>query len=421
MRRRLAAAIVGVTGGALLLFGLPLAFAITRIYRDEELIRVQRLATAATQAIGPLLDRADPPELPSSGGVRLALFDRSGRRLDGRGPTGADAAVAHALTGKVGQSTDGGRLVVAVPIARSERVIGAIRAERGDGVVRSRARRAWLTMTGIAAAVLAVVGVLSVFVARRITGPVESLTAAVRRLGDGDFGTQATRSGVRELDAAAAALDSTARRLGDLVDRERAFTADASHQLRTPLTALRLDLEAGHTDRALAHVDRLQDTVTTLLDAARDAHRVPEPLALGPMLAELQSVWVGPLARAGRPLRVLTPPDLPLATAARGSVWQILQVLLENALLHGAGPVTVTARTTAGALAIDVSDEGPGIVGEPERIFERRSASQHGSGIGLSLARSLAAADGGALTVRGSGPAPTFTLFVRVAAPPDRG
>lgn len=416
MRRRLAAAIVGVTAGALLLFGLPLALAVTRIYQDEELIRVQRSAAAATDVIGPRIGAADPTELPSSGSERLGLYDRAGRLSAGRGPAKADVAVRLALRGRVGQSTSGGRLVVAVPVARSERVIGVIRADRTNDAVHARARAAWRIMAGIAVAVLALVSAIAVLVARRMIRPVAALTVAVRKLGDGDFGTRASPSGVPELDEATAALNSTAGRLGDLVERERAFSANASHQLRTPLTAIRLDLEAGDAGRALAHVDWLQDTITTLLDAARDTRVAGERLPLAPLLTEVHTIWSGRLAAAGRPLRIVLPEDLPAVLATHGAVRQILQVLVENACEHGAGPVVVAARATSGAVAIDISDAGAGVAGDTEAIFQRRASAAQGGGIGLSLARSLAAADGGRLVLQREGPAPTFTLLLRSAA-----
>jgi signal transduction histidine kinase len=418
VRRRLALAIVGVTAGALLLFGLPLAFAVTRIYRDEELVRVLRLATAATQTIGPHIDPADPPELPAVAGTTVSLYDAGGRLAAGRGPSSGDPAVRQALGGRVGQATRNGRLVVAVPIARSEHVVGVLRADRSNGVVHRRVRSAWLIMAAIATAVLALATAIGVLLARRIARPVDALTGAVRRLGDGDFSTRAPHSGVPELDAAADALDLTAGRLGDLVDRERAFSADASHQLRTPLTALRLDLEVGNTARALQQVDRLQETIATLLDAARDGGGQRTPVALEPLLRELEITWSGPLAAAGRPLRVVCPDGLPSVTAAEGAVRQILLVLTENALVHGAGPVQISARATSTAVAVDVSDHGPGVVGDVEAIFQRGTSSTTGTGIGLSLARSLATADGGRLVLQHGGPEPTFTLLLPVSVEP---
>ncbi len=126
------------TAGALLLFGLPLAVAVTRIYRDDELIRIQRLATAATEAIGPRIDRTDRPELPGGAATTVGLYDCNGRRAAGRGPVLADAGVRHALRSRVGQSTDGGRLIVAVAVARSEHVIGVNRADRSNAAVHRR-------------------------------------------------------------------------------------------------------------------------------------------------------------------------------------------------------------------------------------------------------------------------------------------
>src|SRR4051812_20561579 len=111
---------------------------------------------------------------------------------------------------------------------------------------------------------------------RRLAVPLERLARAARRLGQGDFASRAPRGGVAEADEIAAALDDTARRLGDLVARERAFSAGASHQLRTPLAALRIELEAlelrseapPELARALAQVERLQTTIDTLLAVA---------------------------------------------------------------------------------------------------------------------------------------------------------
>jgi signal transduction histidine kinase len=163
----------------------------------------------------------------------------------------------------------------ATAIVVGERVSGALRAERSDAVVASRAHRAWLALAGLALAVLALATAAAFLLARRLAAPLERLAGAARRLGDGDFGARAPRAGVAEVDEVGAALDATAQRLDDLVTRERAFSADASHQLRTPLAALRLELEAlelqgEELPAALAQVDRLQETVDTLLAVARD-------------------------------------------------------------------------------------------------------------------------------------------------------
>lgn len=412
MRRRLVRVIVAVTALALLLFGLPLAFAVQRVYHDEEVIRLQRVATDATQSVAEEAPGIDPVELPTVAGTQIALYGPAGRRLAGRGPALADAVVRRALAGRASDAAPDGRLVVAVPVARREAVVAVVRAERPESVVAHRVRRAWLLMCAIALGVLAVVAVIAAVLARRLVAPVDALASSARRLGDGDFASRAPSSGVPELDAAAGALNQTAQRLGDMVERERAFSSDASHQLRTPLTALRLDLERGQIDRALKQVDRLEETVATLLAAARDGGSPAEPAAVAPLLDELERTWRGPLAADGRPLRVVVE-DGPLSVlSAPGAVQQILGVLLDNAHRHGAGTVTVRARRAGSAVAIDVSDEGPGLTGDPESVFARRSPAASGHGIGLSLARSLAVADGGRLVLTGTGPGPTFSLLL---------
>lgn len=425
MRARLVRAIVGVTAAALLLFGLPLAVAVQRVYRDEEVIRLERQATAATQAVGGSVDGADPPELQAPRDVALTLYDRAGARRSGRGPVQADAVTGSALAGRVADATRAGRLVVAVPVARQELVLGAVRAERSDAIVSQRVHDTWLVMGAGALLVLALAGGLATVFAARLARPVERLSAAVRRLGDGDFASRAQPVGVAELDDAAAALNATAGRLGRLVERERAFSADASHQLRTPITALRLELEAVQAlgarpqsiPAALGQVERLEATIATLLAAGRDTTAPSTPLDLDAILAAAESDWRGALAASGRPLRVIRDADVPAATATPGGVLQILQVLLGNATRHGAGAVTVRVRAAGPAVAIDVADEGPGVLGDVEAVFSRRATAGEGHGIGLNLARALASADGGRLILERPGPHPTFTLLLPAARP----
>jgi signal transduction histidine kinase len=420
MRPRIARAILAVTAGALALFGLPLAIAVQRVYRDDEVIRLERAATAATQSVGEETAGADPAELPREAATRLGLYGPTGRRIGGAGPAIADPVTRRALGGRLSDGSEPGRLIAAVPVARRERIVGAVRAERSDAVVARRVRRTRAAMAAIALAVLALAGAISLLLARRLVRPIDELAGAAARLGEGDFASRASGGGVPELDAAAGALNDTAGRLGAMVERERAFSADASHQLRTPLTALRLDLEAGQAagataedvGRALVQVDRLEDTVSTLLAAARDAGPPDQHVDLGALLEELRDGWHGRLAADGRPLRIGFCDRPVVASASPGAVRQILEILLDNAHRHGAGVVTVSARAVHGAVVVEVGDEGPGVAADPEEVFTRRSPAAAGHGVGLALARSLAAADGGRLVLQRPGPAPTFSLLL---------
>lgn len=424
MRRRILAAMVAVTALAVAVFAMPLAVAVQRVYRDEAVVRLER--EAARAAIGvpaTFATSGDPPELPASEpGTLLALYGADGRRVLGDGPERADRPVVGALAGRVAEGSLGGRIVVAVPVGGQERAVGAVRAALDQAAVTGRTVRAWLAMAVLGVGAVAVAAVAARTQARRLGRPVDALAEAAGRLGQGDFAARAGRAGVAEVDAVAAALDATAERLGRLLARERTFSEDVSHQLRTPLAGLRLRLEAAElrpdADRrraiadALAEVDRLEATLDELLALARDAAPARGPLDVAGLLAELEQAWHGPLAAAGRPLRVLAAGPLPPVRASAVAVRQVLEVLVGNAAEHGIGVVTVRARAAAGGLAIEVADEGAGVVGEAERLFQRRAGSASRRGIGLALARSLAEAEGGRLRLHHPGPGPVFALLL---------
>lgn len=427
MRRRLAVAIAGVAAAAVLLFALPLALSIQSNHRTQGLLRLQRDTVAAARAIDLTAGGRDPIELPSSSD-RLAVYDVCGRRVAGRGPDRADALVRSALRGRRPADRLGdGRLEVAVPLLTGERVTGAVRAHRSDDGVAAEVRNAWLALLGAAIAVIAVAIAAALLLGRRLAAPLERLAAAARRLGDGDFSVRAPRSAVEEVDAVGRALDATSARLEELIARERRFSADASHQLRTPLAALRVELEAlelraggsAELAAALTQVERLQTTIATLLSVARDA---PRPVASTDLVALLDALgqrWRARLAAEGRPLRVAIDSPTPLASASPPVIEEILEVLLDNAHRHGDGAVSLTIRDTGSSVALDVADDGPGL-GDPESTFARRSGAPDGHGIGLALARSLAAAEGGKLSASHTPAGARFTLTLRrQAAPPS--
>ncbi len=430
MRRRLILAIVGVAAAAVGLFALPLAVVLRDGYRDQELLRLQRDTVAAARSIDLGNRSGDPVELPS-GPDRLAVYDAGGRRVAGpasAGPARADAVVRDALRRRSPTTlVAAGTLVVGVPLLTGERVTGVIRAAAPDAVVVRRAHRAWRTLAAAAAGVMLLALLAAVGLARRLAGPLERVAVAARRLGDGDFSVRAPRGAVREVDAVADALDATAARLDDLVTRERRFSADASHQLRTPLAALRLELEtlqlaggpAPAIDRAVEQVDRLQQTIDTLLSVARDVPRPDATSELVALLTQIESRRRGRLAGAGRRLTLTVPPGPVAVRGAQRVIGEILDVLLDNAERHGRGSVAITVRIVDAAwAAIDVSDEGPGFGADVERAFERRSPDAGGHGIGLALARSLAHAEGGRLTVTHAAPSPCVTLVL--ARVPER-
>ncbi|MGI8803279.1 MAG: HAMP domain-containing sensor histidine kinase, partial [Solirubrobacteraceae bacterium] len=321
----------------------------------------------------------------------------------------------------------GGALVVAVPLLTGERVTGVIRAARGQAAVVGRTRRAWLALAGLAAALIGLTVLAALALGRRLAVPLEALARVARRVGEGDFAARAPATAIREIDDVGAALNRSSARIDELVERERAFSADASHQLRTPLAALRLELEGlalgekGTPEAlaaALAQVDRLQGTIETLLSVARGTPGGERTADLAALLRRLETRWHGPLAAAGRPLRVLLEAEPATAAMSPAVLGEIAEVLMENAHVHGAGAVTVTVRRLGDSLSLEVADRGAGFGPDPAAAFVRGAGKGHG--IGLALARSLAHAEGARLQITRPGPpGPTVTLLVPPAAAAD--
>ena len=270
---------------------------------------------------------------------------------------------------------------------------------------------------------------LGVVLARRLARPVEELAEAAVRVGSGDPRPLARRYGAADLDQIAAGLDRSARRLINLLAADRELAVETSHQLRTPLTALSMRLEEmiasaddpeavreeGHA--ALAQAERLADVVSTLLTPSRRAPSA-ELTSVDQVIDQQVTEWEPFFRRAGRRLVVKGLRGLH-AHFTPGGLAQILATLLDNALMHGGGTVTIETSLNPRSVIIEVTDQGRGVPPElVARIFERTVSSRpEGTGLGLSLARTMAAADGGRVVLIKARPA-TFAVFLP-RNPPD--
>jgi signal transduction histidine kinase len=254
---------------------------------------------------------------------------------------------------------------------------------------------------------------------RRLLLPLDRLRSAAGRLGDGDFTVTAPRSGLPELDQVAAAVDSAAERIGRLVERERAFSADASHQLKTPLAAAKVvvetELMVPRADRtAVLHetleaLDRMTATVTQLLTLARDDHSARAPIPVDRLLTDAEQRWASAFHRAGRRLHVDDGAGVDVHASAT-ALAHVLDVLLDNALHHGAGSVALAARRVAQGVVVTVADTGS-VARSADQMFHRRQPGAGGTGIGLALARTLADAEGARLRLQEPDPT-TFELLL---------
>lgn len=415
MLRRILVVALSAVALAVVLLGIPLAVAIQRSVVAEERGELERAALQGAATVSPRYRSGDPVELPSvDKGIQLAAYTPGGGKIvgDGLSHLGADE-VAAVRRGHVITSTTGDTLAASVPVSVGEHVIGVVRASSSRSAVRATVTRDLLALAAIALLATAGAGGLAFWQARRLARPMGRLADAAVQLGAGDFSVQMRPSGVAEIDRTADALTVTARRLSDLVERERAFAARASHQLRTPLTRLRLELEAGLcSDRegleeaardALATSEHLSQTLDDVLMLTREADMDRTALNVETLMAECRTHWHGLFAAADRPLRMVVEKP-PHALASSEAVRQVLHVLLDNAHRHGAGAVTLVGRETADTVAIDVIDQGQEHVNWPPQ-----RSSGH---LGLVMARSLAQSQGGRLLLSQHDATTRFTLLL---------
>ena len=224
-----------------------------------------------------------------------------------------------------------------------------------------------------------------------------------------------------EIDRIATALNGASERIGDALARERQFSSNVAHQLRTPITGLLLQLDSADVDDRAAVQDalsgavdqatRLSAIIDDLLHVGRTARAAADGgrdrIRLDALARRHVLRWTGRVASLGRRLE-LCELGAPLVTARPGVVEQVLDVLLDNAIVHGRGDITVAVEVHGASGCLLVRDEGAIADDTPAKMFERGWSSSGRSGIGLGLGRTLVEATDGRLGREGS-PAPVLT------------
>ncbi len=306
---------------------------------------------------------------------------------------------------------------MALPVASGGVVHGALRITLDASRVDQRIRRFWTGLAAIAAVILALSALIGWALARSLTRPVRHLNVLALRFAGGDLtAPDDAPSGPPELRDLATTLTTMAVHLANLIEAQRAFVADASHQLRTPLTALRLRLEnlrshsqgadAAELDAIIDESSRLAALVTDLLHLARaDQHPEPIEVDLTALAAERVDIWSAIADTQGVRLAWDGPPGPVWARAVPGSVEQIFDNVLDNALNVSPSGSTVTVSVSVAPgdrrVHLGVSDEGPGLSDGNKQAatgrFWRADASTPGTGLGLAIAVALAEASGGTL------------------------
>jgi signal transduction histidine kinase len=441
MSRRLLLGFLTLTVLVLAALEVPLGITHARGQRQDLTTKVERdavvlstyaedvLDPAATEGTSALAAIAQTYERDTGG--RVVVVDASGDSIvdsEEPGPGGRSFAsrpeIAEALAGQVStgvrhSATLGGDLIyVAVPVASGGIVHGAVRVTYPISALEERILRYWLILAAIAAIVLGVVGVVGLGVARSVARPLANVERAAAAAAGGDLSVRApTEAGPGEVKSLARAFNEMVARVEELVRSREVFVADASHQLRTPLAALRLRLENMEADvlpsaqqdldAALAEVARLSRLVDGLLELARTdsttAH--PESLDLPSLVAERIDAWSALAAEQEVTLRSDGADGLTIR-ATPGKFEQVLDNLLANALeVSPAGSTVLVRGVDAGRwVEIHVTDQGPGMTAEERaRAFDRfwrAGPGKEGTGLGLAIVERLVASDGGEVELR---------------------
>ncbi len=343
----------------------------------------------------------------------------------------------------VSPSERDGRLFVGSPISDDKgQPIGYVRVSVPTEPIYAEMRQTWLSLLALGSGVLLLTAFASLTLARQIARPIESLTSVSGAMAAGDLSQRVQPGGTDEIARLGRAFNQMADQVTDMLTRQQAFSANAAHELRSPLTALRLRIEmlqtyapTGDDDltrRYLAQMDgevqRLQHLVDNLLAlAAVDEAAAPPraPLDLAPLLYDTADS-LEPLAQtAGVRLIVNAPPHLPPVTANAEQLRMVFWNLLENGVKYTppGGTVTLSAMTEGATVDISVTDTGIGIPADAlPHIFERfyrvdkaRSRRAGGAGLGLALAHDIVAAHGGHLDVS-SAPGRGSCFTVRLPA-----
>lgn len=276
-------------------------------------------------------------------------------------------------------------------------------------------------IAGIAVCLL-VGSALALRFSRQLSAPLIYLAAHAEQVGSGQVRAQVKPSGIEEIDLVQEELSRTSERMAGRLAAERQFAADASHQLRTPLTALSMRLEEiemisteaevqEEARNCLEQVERLTGVVAELLDANTRASAQTEAIHILEAFNTQREEWESAFEKAGRSLVFTDEAELPLLADA-GKLSQVLATLIENSLNYGEGTTLVVARKSANkrGVVIEVSDEGAGVADDLAPDIFAKGVSGHGStGIGLALAKDLTQAMGGRLELTQNHP-PVFAV-----------
>lgn len=434
------AALVGVSALILAVFSVPLISFVARVERDRLVTAMERDAFTLAGHAKETLNTSEGAVLPSlepyvaayagSSSAEVVVTNSTGLAIASSDPTvtvGEDYSnrpeVSNALEGQpaVGErrsQTLGENLVfVAVPVLRGDEVLGVVRLSNPRSTVDAQVRRSIVAIVLVGVLTLVAAALLAVPLALTIAGPIRRLTLRTEKLAGGDFSVRAEDdAGPPEVRELSRSFNTMAGRLGAMIEGQRQFAGAVSHQLRTPLTALRLRLEQAQAsvegDERLGEAleasrneaDRLQAMVEQLLALARlEGGRASTVVVdAAAVVRDRADMWAALCDEKSVTLDVVAP-EVAHCAVVEGALEQVVDNYIDNALsvAPSGSTITLSVARVGGRVVVEVVDHGPGLSPEHceaafERFWRGPGAEQGtGTGLGLAVVRQLALASGG--------------------------
>lgn len=436
MTRRILAGFLGVLLAVIAAIVVPLGVLLSAQQRNDFRDATRTAARAVAAVAEEQLDDHQPAALSTAlthlaaARDRIVVLDAAGTIVGRTGPPLPAPVLAVARTGQSVPSMSDSFVATAPVGDDSSGSIGLVLLARDIGPLEHRQHVLWAWLASAIGAALLIGAGVGWALSRWIARPLHSLAGAAHRIGAGQTTARADpTSGPPELRQLAGSFNTMADRITALLETQRGMTAEVSHQLRTPLTALRLRLElfaadldrdrADEIDAMLEETARLSRLVDGLLAVARAeaAPVTPEPVDLASAARERLTAWQPVADERGVTLHLHTSPAL--VTAGPGHIEQILDNLLDNALTAAPAnsTVTVTASSDTTHAVLAVADTGPGMSAERraravDRYYTDR-AGNGGTGLGLHVVARLAAADHGTTSLRET-PGGGLTVEIRL-------